>query len=140
MINTVDKGGGLTFVHIRSFMNSSKSIWISRYCDNTAGPWKQFFDIHLVRYGETLLFRCNILPNDIMIDNEFIREAVHGWCKASYKVPSDQFGNQILWNNSHLKIDNETKFYRRLYNNGIVYVHDLFNENGIPLDFNSFRH
>ena len=50
IINTIDEGG-LKFIHVKSFMNSLKSTWIGRYCDDSTDPWKSFFDLHSAFYG-----------------------------------------------------------------------------------------
>lgn len=66
MINNICDGG-LRVTHIASFMKSLKCSWLKRYCDDTNGPWKVFFDIHLKHYGRKLLFKCNCRPNDVKV-------------------------------------------------------------------------
>lgn len=74
MINQIDQGG-LKVIHVESFINSLKCTWIRRYCEESAGPYKCFFDISLHCFGESLLFQCNCSSQDVIrISNSFVRE------------------------------------------------------------------
>ncbi|KAJ8044592.1 LINE-1 retrotransposable element ORF2 protein [Holothuria leucospilota] len=110
IINPVSSGG-LKVTHISSFINSLKCTWIQRYCTDLNGPWKTFFHISLKKYGYDFLFKCNCKPNDVKnIRNTFVREIAQSWCNISYVSPKDNYGSQILWNNSDIRMNGEVIF------------------------------
>ena len=47
-------------------------------------------------------------------------------------------GNQILWNNKNITIEEKSLYYKEWYQRGIVYIQDLFDDNGISLNFETF--
>ena len=99
-----------------------------------------FFDRHLQMYGKQFLFLCNYCDRDALkIPNVFIQQVVSAWCKSSFYVPTNNYGNQILWNNSHIRVADRTVFYPNLYDNGVKYVRDLFDEDGNSLSFESLK-
>ena len=73
------------------------------------------------------------------ISNTFIRNVVHAWCDASFVEPQGNFSDQILWNNSSIKLNSKVVFNDQLFNLGLVYLRDIFDQNGRPLVWESFR-
>ena len=61
-------------------------------------------------------------------------------CGATFTTPNCNFGDQIIWNNSFIKVDNTTIYYQRFHRAGITHVNDLFNENGTPVNYNQFMY
>lgn len=139
MINTVDRGG-LKIIHVDSFANALKTSWIKRYYDPTAiGFWKIFFDYHLTPFGKQFLFRCNFKGTDIAhIRNTFIKQICTAWGVANFTIPTSNFGDQIIWNNSLIRIDNTTIYDRRFHLAGVTYVKDLLNEEGSFFNYVQF--
>ena len=132
--------GGLRTTHIASFIKSLKCSWIKRYCDDTKGPWKVFFDMNLKHYGRKLLFECNCRSKDVKgISSIFINDVVKAWCDASFKAPTQNFGDEIIWNNSNILLENKTIYYEAMVEKGVLFVGDLFDDNGKPLTFNAFK-
>ncbi|PIK36905.1 pol-like protein [Apostichopus japonicus] len=138
MINRL-ADGGLKVIHINSFINSLKCTWIKRYCNDIHGPWKIFFDLELYKLGKQFLFQCNCNKRDISIPNNFVSQIIKAWCEISFNNPTDNYGNQFLWNNSYIRINNQIVFYKFLYEANVKYVRDLYGENGRPLTFHFFR-
>ena len=125
--------------HISTFIDSLKSTWIRRYVDNSNGPWKYFFDFSLNVYGKKYFFNCNCSPCDVKtIDNNFVRQVMEAWCRASYYNPRSDFGNQHIWNNSNIRVNDKIVFYPRLFEKNVQYVRDLFDDHGRPLSFETF--
>lgn len=139
MINTIGNGG-LKVTHIISFINSLKCTWIRRYTNDINGTWKMFFDIYLKPFGKQFIFHCNCAKNDVnSIRNSFIRQIVYAWCDISFSTPTENFGNQVIWNNSHIRIDNKIVMNHILMDRNVIYVSDLFDEHNKPLTFVRFK-
>ena len=48
-------------------------------------------------------------------------------------------GNQIIWNNSFIRIDNTVVMYTALFKKNVLYIRDLFDQLGNPFSYNSFK-
>ncbi|KAH3882399.1 hypothetical protein DPMN_006337 [Dreissena polymorpha] len=60
LIQSVENGG-IQLTNIDSFLNAIKCSWVKRYLDNTnTSKWKLFYQKILKKYGDSLLFECNI--------------------------------------------------------------------------------
>ena len=140
LINPIQRGG-LKVIHVRTFINSLKCTWVRRYCDESNwGPWKLFFDLTLKANGGDFFFSCNCSPKDIPpVRNEFIFNVLFAWCSASFSEPLCDYGNQLLWNNSHIRINKTPVFIKFLYDKGVKYVRNIFHEDGSPLSIAAFK-
>ena len=131
--------GGLKVVHIESFIKSLKCSWARRYLIDNKSPWKVFFSRILKPYGCELFFRCNCNKRDIRLPKlNFISQVIEAWCEVSYTSPLENFGHQVIWNNSHIKVNGNVVFYECLYKKGILMVKDLFDHNHRPYNFATF--
>lgn len=133
------ENGGLKVTQVRSFISALKITWVKRYRDDCNGIWKLFFDHYLGNYGGKFLFDCNFTSGDLScIKNIFIRNVCNAWGAMNFHCPQDNFGTQILWNNSHIKVNKAIIFYEKLFEAGVIYVRDVFRNNNSPLTFQSF--
>jgi hypothetical protein len=134
--------GGLRMCHIPSLLKGLKIAWVKRFIDcNNSGHWKIFFNYYLKPFGGDLLWYCNINNSEECINNiknEFVKNVVHSWCTVAYDPAPAVFQNQIIWNNSFIKIDNKIQFNSNWYNNGVKYVKDIFSAEGNVLGFHEF--
>ena len=48
------------------------------------------------------------------------------------------FYAQVIWNNSNIKVDYQIFFCKHLFDKGLIYVKDLFDDNGVPFTYNHF--
>lgn len=77
----------------------------------------------------------------IYLKRNFVSQVIEAWSEvwSSYKIPYENFGNQIIWNNSHIKVNGKVLFMEIcLIKVSIVRVRDLLDNNNNPLDFLSF--
>lgn len=134
--------GGLCMCHIPSMIKGLKIAWVKRLINNeNNGKWKLFFNYHLKPYNSNLIWHCNLNPADkkiLSIKNPFIRDVVHAWCNLVFETNPNNPQNQILWNNSFIRIDKDIVCMHNWYNQGVKYVKDLLNDNGDFLTFNEF--
>lgn len=68
-----------------------------------------------------------------------MRQIVYAWCDISFTIPSENFGNQIIWNNSHIHINDNLVMYHQLFDKKVIYICDIFDHDGIPLTFQRFK-
>ena len=112
LCNSYDSGG-LNMIDLDSFVKGLKCAWVKRYLNDQPGDWKLFFDYHLHKFGKNFLFRCNISPSDFTgMDDIFIKHVCLAWASFSYKIPNNEFQNQLIWNNSCIRIGNAPVFFK----------------------------
>ena len=107
--------GGLKAPDVKSFIKSLKCNWVKRYNDGVSANWKLFFDYYLDMHGKDFLFKCNFQTNDISLDNIFLMDVCKAWSSYSYRNPTNNFKNEVIWNNSSIKIDGKVLFYKFMY-------------------------
>lgn len=123
-------------------MNSLKCSWIKRYCNESVGNWKLFFDLYLKPFGNSFIFQCNYHSKDVQaINNVFIRQVLEAWSETVFTTPVENFGSQIIWNNFFVRIDNNIVMYKNLFGaKNVMYVSDLFDQDNLPLPFEHFKY
>ena len=113
--------GGFNMIDMLSFAKSLKTTWVKLYLDDTHRQWKCLFNDSLKRYGGTFIFQCNFSGNDVLhISNIFIRQVCEIWSEYNFYHPIDNFGNQFVLNNSHIKI-NKNIVYNDCLHKGDAY-------------------
>lgn len=89
--------------------------------------------------GKDFYFRCNLNKEDSpKISNSFITDVCKAWSTLSFKNPISKFENEIIWDNSNVKVNNKTVFYDFLHLKGIDYIHNFFDGNKRPLTYRGF--
>ena len=127
--------GGLRVPKVNTMFKALKLAWIPRLLrdfDCNSEAWRVIPDAHLKRYGGlNFLLRCNYdrkcldqgaIPSFYKEILVFFAELKKIHC--SYDVRQDL----ILFNNSKIKIEGNTVFYKDWMNKGVFAVHDLLHE------------
>ena len=65
---------------------------------------------------------------------------LEAWSETVFTTPVDNFGSQIIWNNSLIRIDNNVVMYKSLLSKNVMFVSDLFDQDNVPLPFDHFKH
>ena len=79
-----------------------------------------FFDDNLKMYGGKFILSCNLHKDDIpllKIRNPFVCEVMSIWVELHFSdavAISIHVGNQIIWLNSLIRIDNQPVFCKHL--------------------------
>lgn len=81
-----------------------------------------------------LFWQCNFHIKDIEYISQskgFWRSVVWSWAQFNCHELKDieQINQQVLWFNSHIRIGMKPVFIASMYNNGILYVSNIFNDN-----------
>ena len=136
--------GGLRMCHIPSLMKGLKIAWVKRLIDSdNTGKWKIFFNHYLQPFGGNLLWHCNMNQTEKCIDrinNVFVKNVVRSWCTVAYDSNiNTMYDDQIIWNNSYIRIDNNIQYKCNWLNNGVKFLKDLMDDNGRYLMYNVFQ-
>ena len=80
---------------------------------------------------DSTFFECNLAINDVEqlnCKNIFWEDALKAWCQYNYEKPSEDehVYKQIIWYNSHIKINHKLIYEKSWAQNGIMYVKDLY--------------
>jgi len=136
--------GGLSVpdIFIKNF--SLKIAWVQRIIKND-NSW----NIMLARYlpiSLNFIWKLNININDVQIltkniPNQFMRQIISAWSIYNFHDPPNihHVRKQIIWFNSHVKVDGGTIFIQALYNRNILFIHQFFNIEGNPLTLVEFQ-
>ena len=76
------------------------------------------------------IWRCSIAPEEIKllkITNQFWANVLESWSKFNY-FNNKRIENQIIWYNSCIRINNKTFMWNDVYQRGLKFVHQLFQE------------
>ncbi len=93
------------------------------------GKWKIIYEDILERYGGKMLFNCKVQSKDtshIGRDNIFLNNVVKAWSKINYSNKNESVSKEIIWNNTNIKHQNKTIFFKEWYDRGIIYVEQLY--------------
>lgn len=139
--------GGLRMIDIHTFNKSLKASWIKKYLDPTNnGRWKFFFDVNLKMYGGKFIFSCNLHKDDIpllKIRNPFVCEVMSIWAELHFSdavaISIANVGDQIIWLNSLVRIDNQPVFRKHWMDHGVCKISHLLDEGGSLLGYDAMK-
>ena len=91
---------------------------------------KSIYEGDLKPFGEALLFECNFKKVDInsyFKNKPFLRDILLAWNQEKNKNVIYNCGNEILWNNSDIRVGDNTVLFKNWHQSGIKYVKDIYN-------------
>ncbi|KAH3846206.1 hypothetical protein DPMN_088505 [Dreissena polymorpha] len=124
------QNGGIQLTNIDSFLNAIKCSWVKRCLDNTnTSKWKLFYQKILKKYGDSLIFECNIsntILHEIANENIFLSDVLSAWSDVTHNLETQTSSKTILWNNKDITSNNKTFFYKDWFERSIKYVDQLY--------------
>lgn len=137
--------GGLKLTSVRNFCESLKISWVKRLapCENRVSKSCILNNYFLQPYNSSLIWKGNLNHSDVKflkIKSVFLNHVMVAWCRVHFIPLSDldsqeQKRSQMLWGNSHIRINNRPVFFRKWIDQNIIYVDDLLEPTG---QFHSF--
>ena len=130
ILKSLRKSGGLQLIDLRTKNLAIKVSWIQ-----ILQYEKDYAEIVYSIIAPELrhdIWRCSLESQDVPclgIKNDFWQEIVIAWAKYNF-IQNTEVPNQILWWNSHIRIQNKPVFFKHAHVRGLKYVHQLFQENG----------
>ena len=58
--------------------------------------------------------------------NLFLRDVLLAWNNLTSKTVIYNYGNEVVWNNSNIRVENKTIIFKNWQQSGIKYVKDMF--------------
>ena len=124
--------GGLGLVNFRIKDVALKSCWI-KYIVND--PYLSAFAYTYLGAIESAIWKCNLLEADIKctwVRDNFWRDVLVAWSHLNYTPETDVVnpGDQIIWYNSCIKINNKIFFWKKAFRKGLLFLKQLYNVEG----------
>lgn len=130
--------GGLQLVDLFKRQMSLKAQWVVTIRDNPT--WAAIAHQNLDPVFGELIWKCNLQAEDVntLFPGSFWKQVLYAWALVNYKVPQtdEQIAGQIIWYNSHIKVQGSVVINKLAYNNGLMYVKDLFSPQGTLYTYN----
>ena len=97
---------------------------------NNKGEWKNIYLAQLEKIGGKLIFECNLnlkeLNKSLKIDSMFLSHILKAWCSLNFNENINNIKKEIIWNNSYIKNNNKTLFYKSWFDKGIEYIDNIY--------------
>lgn len=132
MLQNAKEFGGLKLLDIARKDIAFKAQWVANY--KRFSKIRSLADYFLPFIGENF-WSCNIHPTDVetLFQTEsFWKDVASAWAQINWHTPvtTNQVKQQILWFNSHVKIDKNLLFDITVWNSGCRTVGNLLTEQG----------
>ena len=133
-LTTSKELGGAGMVDFERKDAALKATWIRNIMDDVY-PHELVISIIKSKIGK-MIWSCNLhwkdVDNAINTTNKFWRDVVIAWTRYHYTEVNDS--HQILWLNSNIKSGNKVLWNETAYQNGLVYVSDLYSHGKLKTD------
>lgn len=138
MLELPKEKGGLRLVNLFKRQMALKAQWVVTIRDNHR--WANIAYNKLDKLLKEDIWRCNLHIDDINMvipENSFWKQVLYAWCLYHFHQPSGtpQILSQVLWLNSKIKIQNKVLHFTKAYDAGLIFVCNLFDEQGVLLQY-----
>ena len=72
------------------------------------------------------------------VNNQFILDFCFAWSDLTFETQLVNPGDQVVWNNSLIRVNNDIILYKNRLGPDILYVRDLYDNEGRPLNYDDF--
>ena len=126
MIQEIDKGG-LKMIDLKSSIEAQHLMWIDRIRVDNSQIWFHVLSYYLKKYGGILFFNCNYDINKMLLNiPDFYKKILETWCRIYLLKEEHPFREQIIWNNTNIRIDGKTLFSKTMFQKGICFLYQIF--------------
>jgi hypothetical protein len=125
--------GGAQMIDSNTQEQAMKAMWLIKAL-NSPGPWTESLETILDGMSITDFLYSNLSEKDIpfKLPKDCIwSEAIRAWCRINHRetiTTSDDIISQQIWLNSHIKLKKGVLWLKHWYNQGILQVWDICNE------------
>ena len=124
--------GGVGLVNFQLKDDALKASWVKII--HTDSYIMEFANRKLSPILRETIWKVNLQLRDIdnLFDDSFWKDVLKAWSKINYveDVPDENIPQQILWYNSHIKIEGKTVLYPKAFQEGLSYVSQLLDSQG----------
>ena len=137
------KHGGLKMTDFNILNKALKVAWIPRIKSESVASWKIIPNAILERYGGLhFLTICNYDIDTLQVGNlpSFYVEVLRQWqmTKDFKRSETTLAREEVIWNNRKILIDGNSVFYKSWFDQNVIRVQDLLQEDGKFLSFKNF--
>ena len=134
--------GGLRMTDIEIQNKAFKLAWAVRISE-TSAPWGIIPNFYFRPYGGLkFLLKCNYNIKKMQINiPPFYKDVLRFWKELqNYSLPttSQDAISEIFWNNENILVEGKSVCYNNWIKKGIVYIHNLIDNNGKFMSYASF--
>ena len=112
-------------IDLESMIKSLRLAWLKRIFQCNNGAWRSFLRFLLEPFGGLFLFHCNYDIKEIHISSKFYPELLQWWSEVRSVFDSRRECQYILWNNKEIRVDNKPVFYKKLFEQDVIFINDL---------------
>ena len=121
-------------IDIFSKIKSQQLMWLKRYFVSKQVGWKIILSGYLNKIGGLkLLLQCNFDIKRMSCHiPKFYMNILETWSELIYSDPDtdEKISNQVIWNNTHIRVNNKSVFYKSFFDAGIITIGDLYDIEG----------
>ena len=123
--------GGLRLTDIKARQDTLKIAWVMEEDEFVHGCIRE----HLCKVLGPLIWQCNLELKDVQREfntENFWVQVLAAWSKINFHHPTSrqEARSELVWRNSHIKIQGQTVKWWHWWSKGILQVGDLFEEDG----------
>ena len=132
--------GGLNVLDFTTLNNTFKINWIKHFLNNPSSTWNFIPNYIFSKVGglEYLLSCDYKIDKFPVILSKFHKQMLLAW-SLIYKHNFSPH-RCFIWNNRMIRFKNKSLFYETWFNNNILLVSQLLNDNGSLLNYSEFLH
>ena len=132
--------GGLKMIHLESFVRTKHIMWIKRLLSDSFHDWKRIPNLLFKKYGNAFLLFASSSSTKVLpqLLPSFYGSLVNSWEILTSNQEIEPC-NQIIWNNKSILINKKSIFISDFFKKGVTFIHQLFNEEGNILSWESFK-
>ena len=139
MIQEIGKGG-LKMIDLKSAIQAQQVMWINRIHEDNCQIWFHVLNYYLKKYGGLLLFNCNYDVNTMLMNiPDFYKAVLETWRRISRLKEEKPFREQIIWNNTDIRIDGKTLLFKTMLQKGLCFLHQIFTADMHSKTFRSLK-
>lgn len=134
------KQGGLRLVDIEARQRALKMQWVIRIKND--GIWSTLFNGMLKENLGNLIWVCNLHSKHVKYifregTDLFWVQIAEAWASCNFKNQTEKLnvGEQVIWYNSNILVQNRPMLFINAFNAGIMYIQDLIQNDGSFKDF-----
>ena len=131
LINNIENGG-LKLQDLELKIQAIKLKWVKKLMEEQNTPWKSYLAQYIMDEINMLPY-YNINEHDMpRLGQPFYDGMFNMWTKLHFNKPTDTIPicEQIIWNNSHIKIDNKLVYYKHWQMKNIYFIQQLLDDTG----------
>ena len=124
------QNGGLRAPSFEAMLAASNIKWVLKYLNRKASAWKDYFEFFMNKNGINLeaLTQANYKANELEWNTvpSFYINVLRDWSRVSETKPMGK--DNFLWYNQKIRKDRKQIFVKEMFECGIRYACDLFEE------------